>query len=122
TVTPGQIMRATLSKGVRAWNEQDARQVADKIHLVVNQNADSVTISTNRDQFNQQFSTNIQLEVPASVLLTITGSYGTINATGTRGPLAIKSSYGSAIVSNVAGDLSFDLAYSDITASNIDGN
>ena len=122
TVTPGQIMRATLSKGVRAWNEQDARQVADKIHLVVNQNADSVTISTNRDQFNQQFSTNIQLEVPASVLLTITGSYGTINATGTRGPLAIKSSYGTAIVSNLVGDLSLDLTYSDITASNVNGN
>jgi DUF4097 and DUF4098 domain-containing protein YvlB len=121
-VTAGQILRASLTKGVRAWNEQDARQISDKIRLVVNQTPDGITISTNREQLNQQFTTDIQLEVPASALLSISGSYGTINASGTRGQMAIKSSYGKAIVSNVAGDLSFELAYSDITASSINGN
>jgi hypothetical protein len=121
-VTAGTTLRATLNKGVRAWNEADARQIADQIRLVVSQTAEGITITTNRDDVNQQFTTDLQVDVPTSVSLRMVGSYGTITAGGTRGPLAIKASYSRALVSEVTGDLTCDLAYTDLTASNIHGD
>ena len=121
-VVTGSMLRATLSKGVRAWNEQDARQVADQIKLVVARTPGGITISTNRDNLNQQFTTNIQIEVPPAVLLEISDSYGTVSAGGTNGPLAIKVSYGQVQVSNIVGDLNLDLAYSDVIAADVQGD
>ena len=121
-VTAGTALRATLNKGVRAWNEADAKQIADQIRLVVTQTPEGITISTNRDTVNQQFTTDVQVEVPTSVSLSLIGSYGAITASGTRGPLAIKASYSRAVLSEVTGDLRCDLAYSDLTASNIHGD
>jgi hypothetical protein len=54
------VLRATLVKGVRAWSHQDARKISEKIKLVVTQTPDGFNITTNRDQFNQQFTTDIQ--------------------------------------------------------------
>jgi DUF4097 and DUF4098 domain-containing protein YvlB len=121
-VTAGTSFKATLSKGVRAWNEHDARQIADQIRLVINQTPDGLMVTTNREDLSQQFTTDLQLEVPAFVSLNISGSYGTITANGTKGRLGIKVSYGRSVVSNVNGDVNLDLEYSDFSASNVTGN
>jgi DUF4097 and DUF4098 domain-containing protein YvlB/uncharacterized membrane protein HdeD (DUF308 family) len=117
----GPSVRATLSKGVRAWSEDDAREIADQIKLVVNQTPNGLQITTNRDQVNQQFTTDIQLEIPSSLLLSITGSYGAVSVNGMDNNLAIKASYGKAQVGDISGDVKLDLSYSDVEVSNIDG-
>jgi len=114
-------VRATLSKGVRAWSEDDARKIADQIKLIVNQTPDGLQITTNRDQVNQQFTTDIQIEVPSSVLLSVTGSYGSITVSGIENNLAVKSSYGKAQIGQIRGDVRLELAYSDVDASGVDG-
>ena len=115
-------LRATLNKGVRAWSEGDARKIAQQIQLVVSNTAEGVVISTNRHQVNQQFTTNIQLEVPTAVALEITNSYGTVSTSGTAGPLDVKASYGRAEASGIQGDAVFGLTHSSVEAANIDGN
>lgn len=117
----GSSIRATLSKGVRAWSEDDARKIADQIKLVVNQTPEGLQITTNRDQVNQQFTTDIQVEVPPTVLLSIIGSYGAIAVSGIENDLTVKSSYGKAQVGQINGDVRLDLSYSDVDASDIDG-
>jgi DUF4097 and DUF4098 domain-containing protein YvlB len=122
-VTPGgATVRATLAKGVRGWSQVDARKIADRIRLLVNQTPDGLTITTNRDQVNEQFTTDIQVEVPPFVGVSIVDSYGTVTANGIQGGLTAKVSYGQADLTSITGDVNLSLNYSDVTASNIEGD
>lgn len=115
-------VRATLVKGVRAWSQEDARKISEQIRLKVTQTPEGLRISTNRDEVNQQFTTDIQVEVPYSVQLSISDSYGSVSASGIQGSLSIKASYGKAELSDITGDAILGLSYSDVDASNVTGN
>ncbi len=115
-------LRATLTKGVRGWNQEDARRVAEQIQLVISKTSDGVSITTNRDQVNQEFSTNIQVEVPSSANLFITNSFDSVSANNIQGNLSIKVSHGQADVTGIIGDVNLALNYSDANASTINGN
>lgn len=114
-------VKATLVKGVRGWSEDEARKIADRIHLIVNQSPEGLTIGTNRDEVNEQFTTDIQIDLPAYAVVSVVDSYGAVTAGGIQG-LIVKASYGQAEVSGVRGDVNLSLSYSDVTASNIDGD
>ncbi len=119
-----QALRATLTQGVRAWSEEEAKNIADQIKLIVNQTPDGLTITTNRDQVNQQFTTNIQLEVPSRVALFVTNSYGGVSASGIDGRLAVTANYAQSEINlnRITGDVKCNLTYSDVVASKINGN
>ena len=118
----GSTLRATLVKGVRGWSQEDARKIADRIRLIVNQTADGLTITTNRDQVNEQFTTDIQIEMPSYLAVSVTDSYGSIAATGIQAGFTAKASYGQADLSGIKGDVSLALSYCDVNASNIEGD
>lgn len=118
----GSALKATLSKSVHGWSQDDARKVADRIRLVISQGDDGLTISTNRDQVEGQFTTDIQVELPPYANVAIANSYGSINASGMREGLTAKSSYGQAELSEIKGDVNLALSYCDITASKVDGD
>lgn len=118
----GSTFRATLTKVIRGWSQDDARKIADRIGLVVNRTADGVTITTNRDQVNEQFTTDIQIEVPSYIRLSIADSYGSVTANGIQGGLTAKVSYGQADLNGIKGDVDLALSYCEVNASNIDGN
>ena len=118
--------RATLSQGVRAWNQETAKQIADKINLNVSETgAGEYTITTNREEVketvNRQFNTDIQIEVPSSVTITVINSYGTVAASKVGG-LAVTSKYGRVEANDISGNLSFTLTATDVNASNVLGN
>jgi len=115
-------VKATLAKGVRGWSEAEARKIADKIRLLINQTPDGLSITTNRDQFSQEFTTDIQVEVPSLALVSITDSYGSVLANAVYGGLAAKVNHGQAEVSSIRGDVNLQLSYSDVNASNIQGD
>jgi len=114
-------VKATLVKGVRGWSEDEARKIADRIHLVMNQTSEGLTISTNRDQVNEQFTTDIQIEVPSFATVSVIDSYGSVSAAGIQGLIA-RASYGQTEVSGIRGAVNLSLSYSDVAASNIDGD
>lgn len=115
-------LRATLTKGIRGWNQEDARKIAEQIQLVMTKTADGVSITTNRDQVNQEFSTNIQVEVPSYTNLFITNSFDAVSASNIQGNLSIKVSHGQADVAGINGDVNLALNYSDANATAINGN
>ena len=115
-------VKVTLTKSVRGWSQEDARKIADRIRLIVNQTGEGMTVTTNRDQVDEQFTTDIQIEVPANTSVSITDSYGAVAASGFHGSLTVKASYGQADVTGIRGNVSLALIHSDITASNIDGD
>ncbi|PYT08880.1 MAG: hypothetical protein DMF60_03650 [Acidobacteria bacterium] len=118
----GSTFKATLTKTVRGWSQEDARKIADRISLLVNQTGEGLTVTTNRIEVAEQFTTDIQIEVPSNTNISITDSYGAVAASGIRGSLTVKASYGQADVSGIRGDVSLALIHSDITAANINGD
>ena len=118
----GSIVKASLVKGVRAWSEEDARKIAEQIRLIVNQTDGELRITTNRAEINQQFTTDIQIEVPSSIALSVTGSYGSVSASGLSGDVTINASYGQANVNDVNGNANLILTYCDVGASDIRGD
>jgi DUF4097 and DUF4098 domain-containing protein YvlB/uncharacterized membrane protein HdeD (DUF308 family) len=115
-------VRAILVKGVRGWSEPEARKIADRVHLVVNPTNDGVLITTNRDQVAEQYTTDIQVEVPSSTAVAVTDSYGSITANGIQGGLSAKASSCQADISGITGDVNLALTYSDVTVSRVDGD
>ena len=115
-------VKTTLTKSVRGWSQDDARKIAERIRIVVNRTADGFAITTNRDQFTEQFTTDIQIEMPSNTNVSITDSYGAVAANGIHGSLSVKASYGQTDIAGIRGDVSLALVHSDITASNIDGD
>jgi uncharacterized membrane protein HdeD (DUF308 family) len=121
------VLRAYLVKDVAAWKREDASEISEKIKLLTSQAPDgSYTITTNRDEVNDEikheFNTHIQIEVPSSVGLSITNSYGTVTTNQIQGDVIIKSSFGRAEANAVAGNAIFHLKNSEIVASAINGN
>ena len=119
----GSALKATLVKGVRGWSQDDARKVADRIRLLINQSGDALTITTNRDQIDGQFTTDIQVDLPSYASVSVTDSYGSITVTGIQEGLTAKASYGPAELSDIKGDVDLALNYyCDLTATNVDGD
>jgi DUF4097 and DUF4098 domain-containing protein YvlB len=118
----GSAVKATLVKGVRGWSQDDARKVADRIKLLVSQTSTGLTITTNRDQFTEQFTTDIQIEVPSFIRVSLTDSYGSVTASGIQGGFIAKASHGQADLTDIKGDVNLQLSYCNVTASNIEGN
>ncbi len=118
----GSTIRATLVKRVRGWSQDDALKVADRIRLLVNQTADGLTITTNRDQFTDQFTTDIQIDAPSFVGVSITDSYGSVTANGIQGGLTARASYGQTDLTGIKGDVNLTLSYCEVTVSKIEGD
>ncbi|MFP5263415.1 MAG: DUF4097 family beta strand repeat-containing protein [Blastocatellia bacterium] len=118
----GPRVRATLKKAIRAWSEEDARKTSNRIHMVVNKTPDGLSITTNRDEVNQQFATHLEIEVPPLTNLSIVGSYGDVSAGGIDGDVAVKASHSKADLVNINGAVNLALNYSDVSVSNVDGD
>ena len=115
-------LKATLAKGVRGWSQDEAHKIADRIHLVMNQTGDSLTISTNRDEIAEQFTTDIQIELPSYVSVRVNDSYGSFSASRINGGLTGKLTNVDTDLSGIVGDVNLALSNSDVNATNIDGN
>lgn len=118
--------RVTLSKGVRAWSRDNAGEVAGKITPVLTETASGeYTLATNREAVKQevanQFSTNLEIEVPAAVTLVITNSYGTVSASKLDTNLQVTAKHGRVETADIRGDVSFELNYSSVSAAKIGG-
>jgi DUF4097 and DUF4098 domain-containing protein YvlB len=121
------VFSAYLVKDVAAWKREDAREISEKIKLLANMGPDgSYTITTNRDEVNQEikheFNTHIQIEVPSSLGLSITNSYGTVTANQIQGDVTIKSTNSRAEAREISGNAIFNLKNSEAVASAINGN
>lgn len=118
----GTVLKATLVKGVRGWSQDDARKVADRIRLIVSQGDEGLTITTNRDQVDGQYTTDIHVELPSYANVSIADIYGSITASDIEEGLTAKASYGQAELTDIKGDVNLALSYYDIIASKVDGD
>ncbi|MDD8019758.1 MAG: DUF4097 family beta strand repeat-containing protein [Acidobacteriota bacterium] len=72
----------TFKKTVWAKNEKKAQQVAEKLKLLTTKDGTRLTLTTNRNNFRQKnFSLNFTLNVPASISVLISNSFGPVRIT-----------------------------------------
>jgi len=116
--------KATLTQGISSWSREDAEKIANQLTIVVTKNGDGeYAITTNRQEVNHpNFRTDMQLDLPATAVVSIANSYGTVKANGLQNNLTIKSNYGDAEVKDLTGNAIFNLSYADVSAANVNGN
>ena len=120
----GPQIRATLTKRVRSGSEDDARESADRVKLLIDRTPQGLAVTTNRDQVDRDIDlgTDIDLEVPPLAPIEIVASFGNVKAGGLRSQLAINSQQGQVAVDTLAGDLSIKASYSDVSIAKVDGD
>jgi len=121
-VAGGSILRVTLTKGVSAWSEEEARATAADIKLVINRGADGINITTNRNQVDRQFTTGMLIEAPAAASVSVNDAFGTVATSGTTGPVAINAGNCQVSVADSSGTVSMSLSNSNVEASRLGGD
>jgi DUF4097 and DUF4098 domain-containing protein YvlB/uncharacterized membrane protein HdeD (DUF308 family) len=117
-----QSVKATLTKRVRGWNSDDARRIAEQVSLTITRTSDGLLITTTRNEVNQDFTTDIQIDVPLSANLVANNSYGAVAVSNLQNNVQIKTSHGQADVNQINGNVKCDLSYANANASNINGD
>ncbi|HEY6329311.1 MAG TPA: hypothetical protein VI756_08235 [Blastocatellia bacterium] len=119
-------VKATLTTTVRAWDEADAKTVADGLKLTVNKTSDSgrESFSIAPDCRNNEFPVtgNLVVQVPDGSPLELEGADGPVSASRTSGPLSVNAHGSSVILESIKGDVNAILQSADFRAAAIEGD
>jgi hypothetical protein len=116
--------RITVSFEKVIWrsNEEQAKEVADKLKMIIDKNAQQMTISTSRREFRRRnFRTNFRISLPAGANVEVKNSYGKVK-TVKVGNTNIINRHGKIIASDIAGELIIENSYKDIEVDNVQSN
>jgi hypothetical protein len=129
-----------FTKRVYRKTMEEAREIADRIKLLVNRSDPRLILSTNRDEFRRRpFETDFKVTVPSGLAALIRNSYGLVRAGGTGrtdilnrhgeviasallGALVLENSYESVEIDGVAGEARLNCPHADVVARNIQGD
>lgn len=100
-------------------NEEKAKEVSEKLKMIVNRDADKLTFSTNRDEFRRKnFETNFRISLPQGMDIRVKNSYGLVQVSKT-GNTNIYNRYGKVITSKISGELSIQNSYRNVEVEDI---
>ncbi len=120
TDDPG--MTITLQKQVWRRHEEEAKDVASKLHIIIDKKEGLVSLSSNRNDFKRRnFRTHFRLRLPKTMSVEVENSYGTASIARVQS-VSIVNSHGQVAVSDVAGDVTSENSYEDVEVENIGGN
>jgi DUF4097 and DUF4098 domain-containing protein YvlB len=116
-------LRVLLTKTVNSRSEAEARDLADQIKLVIERTPDGIRIGTNRDLLNGDFKTDLKIEVPRGLVITLRSKNGSVSLKRAEGPLSVSAAGGPVSLSQISGDVEIALDGSNrLDASNVAGN
>jgi len=110
-----------MVKKIWRRTEEEARQIADRLHAVVTKDDLAVTLGTNREEFRRRnFETDFRISVPLGTAIDVTNRYGLVRAVSVASA-AIDNSHGQVVVSGVPGSLEIENSYEDVEIGSIQG-
>jgi DUF4097 and DUF4098 domain-containing protein YvlB/uncharacterized membrane protein HdeD (DUF308 family) len=118
----GSTLRATLVKTINAWGEDEARRTAQQIKLVILEDGDALTITTNRAELDGRFTTDIQVDLPPWTQLSVSDTFGSVAVDGLESDVFARVSHGDVALSRIDGDVVAELNYCDFNVSDVTGN
>lgn len=100
----GERVEVTLTPRVRAYERDVAAGVAARLRLVVEQGAEGLSVSTNRDEIDHEIATDMKIRVPRGVGLRVTQAHGavTIARVAPAGGVRIDASHAPISIRDVA--------------------
>ncbi len=112
-------------KTVRAFNEQDARQMSGRIPVEVLSQDGQVLVRTNQERATRdvRVSADLDITVPRAFTVECRGRYGDFDINGVLGDVDVNSDNAGVRVQDIGGNVRIDLRRSDIVRGvNIKGN
>jgi hypothetical protein len=109
----------TFEKKIWRRNEEKAKEIAAKLHPIINKDDAAVILSTNRDEFkHRNFETYFRLSVPKNIKIDVTNSYGLVKVFQV-GAATIDNRHGEVAAANVQGELDIENSYENVTLEDI---
>jgi hypothetical protein len=111
----------TLEKRIFRRRQNQADEVAEKLHISVEQDSGSIQISTNREDFRKRrFRTNFRVSIPEQMAVYVKNSYGEVRVTQT-GKTEIRNPNGRVYAEDIAGNLTVKNSYKLVEAERVQG-
>jgi len=112
-------IRIQLDKRIRRRREETAREIADALHLVVEQDEQIITVSTNREDLQRRnFQTDFTLFVPENMDIRIKNRYGRVQVSKV-GETDIINRNGEVLAWDISGSLIIENSYEDVSVENV---
>jgi len=112
----------TLRKTIWRRKEDTAREIADELKMVIQEQADRLVISTNKDEFGRKnFKLSFKISVPMSMDVVVRNSYGSVEVFDLRNT-DITNRNGEIHASNISGQLILNNSYKTVEVENIDAD
>jgi hypothetical protein len=109
----------TLEKRIYCQKKKQADEVAEMLHMTIQQDSENVRISTNREEFrNRRFRTNFWIKVPDHMLVEVKNSYGEVRISQVQ-QAEIRNPNGKVFATDIAGDLVIKNSYRDVEVENV---
>jgi DUF4097 and DUF4098 domain-containing protein YvlB len=114
-----ETIQLTFTKRIHRREEADAREVADKLHYVLDRTEGRLSFSTNRDEFRRTgFETGFVLTVPTGMSVTVRNSYGSVDVEAVR-DATVRNRHGEISAARIEGPCSLETSYADIRAEDL---
>ncbi len=115
-------MTVSLRKKVWRRKEEEAKEIADELKMIIQKEVDRWIVSTNRDEFRRKnIRTSFIISVPSSLEVEVKSSYGTVDVANVQNT-DITNTHGETIVSDIFGELSVKNSYRDVEVGNINAD
>jgi DUF4097 and DUF4098 domain-containing protein YvlB len=116
-------IRVSGKKNAKAWNERDARRLADPVSVEIVQNGDGYEIHpVGSHSGDSRISLDLDVSIPKNSSLTIRNEKGDVTVSDMGKPVAINVTSGDIEVRDTAGDVNIDTRKGDVKVSDTKGN
>ncbi len=114
-------VQLTFKKRIWRRDEADAREVSDRLRLIVERTGDRLALSTNREDFDRRnFETGFILTVPLRMIVTVVNSYGPVTVEGVK-EAAVRNSHGEVSATRIDGPCTLESSYESVRSEDVRG-
>jgi DUF4097 and DUF4098 domain-containing protein YvlB len=114
-------IRVNGKKGVKTWNEDEGKRIADQVSVEVQKNGDEYEVRpAGRDE--SRVNLDMDVVVPRKALVTVRSEKGDISVADLAAPVTINGGKGDVEVRNVNGDVNIDMRRGDAKVSSTKGD
>ncbi len=117
----GNTVEVTMVPTVRAWDIESARATAEKLQVSVELSDGVLSVRTNRGELSGHLAAALVVRAPRWAAVQVSGSHGTVKASGLNAGLKVDGTHLNVSVDTVAGDVAVKGSHGDVTVTGIRG-
>jgi DUF4097 and DUF4098 domain-containing protein YvlB len=114
-------IRVNGKKGVKTWNENEGRRMADRVSVAVEKNGDEYEVRPAGEN-ESRVSLDMDVVVPKGAFVTVRSEKGDISVADMASPVTINGGKGDVEVRNTGGDVNIDMRRGDAKVSSTKGD